>query len=70
MGGREFDDLGISSSDLVGKIPGSVQISSFDDIVQYVLENIPENTLLITLGCGNIYKAAVQLVERLKGEVA
>ncbi|MDR2817298.1 MAG: UDP-N-acetylmuramate--L-alanine ligase [Oscillospiraceae bacterium] len=67
MGGREFDDLGVSSFDLAKKIPDAVQISSFDGIVQYIVENVPENTLLITLGCGDIYKAAGQLVERLRG---
>ncbi|GHV28837.1 UDP-N-acetylmuramate--L-alanine ligase [Clostridia bacterium] len=68
MGSREFDDLGISSFDLARKIPDSVQISGFDDIARYVIENVPENTLVITLGCGNIYKAARQLVKKLESE--
>ena len=66
MGSREINTYNIYSKDLAEKIPGSIIIPDFEDIAQYLAENAKEGDLVITLGCGDIYKAAKILVEKLK----
>ena len=66
MGSREINTYGVYTSQLAEKIPGSVWFNTFDEVVDYVAENAKEGDLVITLGCGDIYKAAKKLVEKLK----
>ncbi|MDE6470996.1 MAG: UDP-N-acetylmuramate--L-alanine ligase [Eubacterium sp.] len=66
MGSREVNTIGIKASDLADKIPNSVQLDTFEEICDYVLANAQEGDLVITLGCGDIYKAARMMVNRLK----
>lgn len=68
MGSREVNTIGIKASDLSSKIPGAVQFDTFDEICDYVLANAQAGDLVITLGCGDIYKAARMMVERLKAD--
>lgn len=58
MGSREKNTYGIYSKDLCEKIPGSVWFNTFEEIKDYVLANAEPGDLVITLGCGDIYKAA------------
>lgn len=58
MGGREINTYGITTADLAEKIPGSVWFETFDEIADYVLKNAEEGDLVITLGCGDVYKCA------------
>lgn len=58
MGSREKNQWGIRSSDLGEKIPGCVCLPGFREIADYVTENAQEGDLVITLGCGDIYKCA------------
>lgn len=67
MGSREVNTIGIKASDLAEKIPNCVQLDTFEEICDYVLANAEEGDLVITLGCGDIYKAARMMVDRLKG---
>lgn len=66
MGSREVNTIGIKAKDLADKIPGSVQLDTFEEICDYVLANAEEGDLVITLGCGDIYKAARMMVNRMK----
>jgi UDP-N-acetylmuramate--alanine ligase len=66
MGSREINTYGVYTSQLAEKIPGSVWFNTFDEVVDYVIENAKEGDLVITLGCGDIYKAAKKMVEKLK----
>lgn len=66
MGSREVNTIGIKAKDLADKIPNSVQLDTFEEICDYVLDNVQEGDLVITLGCGDIYKAARMMIERLK----
>lgn len=66
MGSREINTIGIKAKDLADKVPNSVQLDTFDEICDYVCENAQEGDLVITLGCGDIYKAARMMVDRLK----
>lgn len=66
MGSREVNTYGIYTKDLAEKIPGSVWFNTFDEVCDYVLENASAGDLVITLGCGDIYKAAKMMVQRLQ----
>ncbi len=58
MGSREKNTYGIYSSDLAEKIDGAIVFNTFNEIAEYVKENAKSGDLVITLGCGDIYKAA------------
>ncbi len=66
MGSREVNTYNIYTKDLAEKIPGSVWYEGFDGVVDHVLKNASAGDLVITLGCGDIYKAAKMLIEKLK----
>ena len=68
MGSREVNTYGIYTSQLAEKIPGSVWFNTFEEIVDYVYDNAEDGDLVITLGCGDIYKAAKLLIKKYKGE--
>jgi UDP-N-acetylmuramate--alanine ligase len=68
MGSREVNTIGIKATDLSEKIPGAVQIDSLKDIADYVCEHAEEGDLVITLGCGDVYKAARLMCDRMKNE--
>ncbi len=63
MGSREVNTYGIKTADLAEKIPGSVWFDGFDEVAQYIIENAEPGDLVITLGCGDIYKAAKIIIK-------
>ncbi|MGI6509162.1 MAG: UDP-N-acetylmuramate--L-alanine ligase [Erysipelotrichaceae bacterium] len=56
MGSREVNTYGIYSEDLQKELKNSIIIDGFEKIKDYLLENYHENDLVITMGCGDIYK--------------
>lgn len=58
MGSREVNTYGVRSEDLRERIDGCVCLESFEEIADYVMKNAAEGDLVITLGCGDIYKCA------------
>ncbi len=40
--------------------------ANFDEIISYLLENLEEGDLVITLGCGDAYKLAKRLGKKLE----
>ncbi len=64
MGSREINTYNVYTSQLAEKIPGSVWFNTFEEVAQYVFENAKEGDLVITLGCGDIYKAAKILIKK------
>ena len=66
MGSREVNTYGIYTKDLAEKIPGSVWFNTFEEVVDHVLANAKKGDIIITLGCGDIYKAAKMMVNELK----
>lgn len=65
MGSRErAEDYAVRTKDLAAKIPGSVWFDGFDEVVQHVQQNAKEGDLVITLGCGDIYKAAKMMIKK------
>ena len=70
MGSREVNTIGIKASDLSEKVPGSVQLDTFDEICDYVCDNAQEGDLVITLGCGDVYKVARMMCKKMKEKEA
>lgn len=65
MGSREKNTYNIYTKDLAEKIPGSVWFNTFEEIAKYVTDNAQKGDLIITLGCGDIYKAAKKMIKIL-----
>ena len=65
MGSREVNTYNVYSKDLAAKIPGSVWFATFREIADYVLKNAESGDLVITLGCGDIYKAAKMMLGKV-----
>ena len=66
MGSREVNTYDIYTFQLAEKIPGSVWFNTFEEVAQHAVENAKEGDLIITLGCGDIYKAAKIMIKMLK----
>ncbi len=62
MGSREKNTYHIYTKDLADKIEGSVWFPTFEEIADYLRQNITEGDLVITLGCGDVYKIAKMLI--------
>ena len=62
MGSREPNDPTITSAKLAAQIPGSVLVNSLEEAAEWVKQNAREGDLVITLGCGDIYKASKMMV--------
>ncbi len=66
MGSREVNTDGVYTHQLAEKIPGSVWFNTFDEVADYVLKYAKSGDLIITLGCGDIYKAAKIMINKLQ----
>lgn len=64
MGAREVNTYNIYTSDLAALIPGSLWFSTFDEIARFTMENASDGDLIITLGCGDIYKCAKVMLKK------
>ena len=79
MGSREKNTYGIFTRHLAEKIPGCVwfpqdeeaewtderKYANFQQVCDYICENAREGDLVITLGCGDAYKIAKMVLNRL-----
>jgi len=70
MGSREINTYGVSSGQLAEKIPGCVLIDDFYAVAQYISDNTEAGDLVLTLGCGDIYKAAKKIACMLQAKYA
>ncbi len=68
MGSREVNTYGVSTQQLADKIDGSVWFDTFEKVAQYICDNAQPGDLVITLGCGDIYKAAKLMVKKYTTE--
>lgn len=70
MGSREKNVYGIETGDLANEIEGSVWYDSFNEAANHIKENVEEGDLVITLGCGDVYKIAqIILGEKKQSEI-
>lgn len=68
MGSREKNTYDIYAKDLAAKIDGCEWRTTLEEVAQYVAANAQEGDLIITLGCGDVYKAAERIAEILKAD--
>lgn len=66
MGSREVNTYNIYTSQLADQIEGSVWFNTFEEVAEYAVNNAQSGDLIITLGCGDIYKAAKIMINILK----
>ncbi|MCM1329832.1 MAG: UDP-N-acetylmuramate--L-alanine ligase [Ruminococcus sp.] len=72
MGGREENTVGVHTKDLAEKIEGCVYFeeeehdANFELTARYAAENAEEGDLIVTLGCGDVNKAARRILELLE----
>lgn len=60
---RERNTIGISSSDLAEKIPGSVFCETLPEVTQWLRENILPGDIVLTVGAGDIFRAGEALLK-------
>lgn len=58
MGSREVNTYGVRSQDLQQKLENCICLETFEEIADYVKAHAASGDLVITLGCGDIYKCA------------
>lgn len=62
MGSREKNTYNIYSKDLAEKIPGCVWYHGLDECAKYIMDNAKPGDLVITMGCGDVYKCAKMML--------
>lgn len=68
MGSRERNTYGVTAEQLAEKIPGCICVQTFDEAADAILREAEAGDLVLTLGCGDIYKAAKVMIRRLQKE--
>lgn len=66
MGSREKNTFNIYAKDLAEKIDGCVWFPTFEEVAKYVVDNVKSGELVITTGCGDVYKVADMMIEMMK----
>lgn len=66
MGSREVNTYGITSEQLAEKLPNAVVVDGFENIANKIIEIAEKGDIVITMGGGDIYKAAHIVQEKLK----
>ena len=65
MGSREVNTYGIKSEDLADKLKDAVVVDGFENIADKIIETAQKDDIVITMGGGDIYKAAHIVQEKL-----
>ena len=66
MGSREINTTGISSEDIAVGLKDCTVVETFDDVKDYVINNAHDGDIVITMGGGDIYKAAYKIRDYFK----
>ena len=61
---REQNTLGISSTDLCRRLPGSVYCSTLDKVTDQLRKIAQPGDLILTVGAGDIYRAGEKLLKK------
>ncbi len=60
---REQNLIGISSRDLVERIPGAVYCETLPEVTEFLRQTVQEGDIVLTVGAGDIYRAGEALVK-------
>ncbi len=63
LGSREIDDGSIKTAHLTQKLKNATEVESLAAAANWVKQNAEEGDLIITLGCGDVYKAAKMMID-------
>lgn len=66
MGSREVNTYGVNSEYIAERLPDAVVIDSFEKIADHITATAGDGDIVITMGGGDIYKAAHIIEERMK----
>lgn len=66
MGSREINKTGIKSEHIAECLKDCVCVETFDDVKDLVIKTAKANDIVITMGGGDIYKAAYKIRDELK----
>lgn len=66
MGSREVNTYGITSEQLAEKLNDAVVVDGFENIADKIIEVSRKGDIVITMGGGDIYKAAHIVMEKMK----
>ena len=66
MGSREKNTYNIYAKDLAEKIDGCEWYATFEEVAEKVAAEAQAGDLIITLGCGDVYKVAEMIADKLK----
>ncbi len=66
MGSREVNTYGISSEDIMNGLPDAVIVDGFENIADTIIKTAEKGDIVITMGGGDIYKAAYIVKEKLQ----
>ena len=66
MGSREKNTYNIYTQDLADKIPGSEWYPTFEEVADRAIEIAKPGDMIITLGCGDVYKIAKIIIDKMK----
>lgn len=67
MGSREVNTFNIYSEDLAKELPDAVVVDGFQNIADKIIETAKDDDIVITMGGGDIYKAA-HIIEKRFGK--
>ena len=60
---RERNDVGISSRDLVERIPGAIYCRSLPEVTEELRRLAQPGDVILTMGAGDIYRAGEALLK-------
>ena len=63
MGSREINTYGISSEDLAAGLKNAMCVDDFDGVIKAIEKTAKAGDIVITMGGGDIYKAAYKYKE-------
>ncbi|MBR5134995.1 MAG: UDP-N-acetylmuramate--L-alanine ligase, partial [Clostridia bacterium] len=66
MGSREHNTWGVHSDQITAKMDNGVYIAEFPEITDYIVENVAEGDLVVTMGGGNVYYCARMIRDKLQ----
>ncbi len=66
MGSREVNEWGVHASHITDRMENGVYLATFEEIADYVTAHIQPDDLVLTMGGGDVYKCARQVIAKLK----
>ena len=66
MGSREINKTGIDSKDIAKGLKNAVVVENFEQAADYIVDTKQPGDLVVTMGGGDIYKAAYLMIKKLK----